>query len=217
METYRILLADDHRMFRSGLCKILSERSDFEIVGEAGDGIELLRQLGKLTPDLVILDISMPKMRGIEATSEIKASNGDVKVLILTMHKDIDYLQSAINAGADGYLLKADADDALFTAIETIRAEKSFISPSLTSEFSDRLVQIFRGDGKTPEEKLTPRERSVIKLIAEGKTSKEIGKLLHVSARTVEHHRANAMKKLNLKNLADLLKFTIKNGYLFGS
>jgi DNA-binding NarL/FixJ family response regulator len=108
MQTYRILLADDHRMFRSGLCKILSERSDFEIVGEAGDGIELLRRLGKLTPDLVILDISMPKMRGIEATSEIKASNGDVKVLILTMHKDIDYLQSAINAGADGYLLKAD-------------------------------------------------------------------------------------------------------------
>ena len=214
MGTYRILLADDHRLFRSGMRRILTERSDLEVIGEASNGIELLRQLGELTPDLVILDISMPEMRGIEATSEMKASHADLKVLILTMHKDIDYLQSAINAGADGYLLKEDADDALFTAIDTIRAEKSFISPSLTSEFSDRLMEIFRGDLKSPEDKLTPRERSVLKLIAEGKTSKEIGELLFVSARTVEHHRANAMKKLNLKNLADIIKFTINKGYL---
>ena len=217
MGTYRILLADDHRLFRSGMRRILTERSDLEVIGEASNGIELLRQLGELTPDLVILDISMPEMRGIEATSEMKASHADLKVLILTMHKDIDYLQSAVNAGADGYLLKEDADDALFTAIDTIRAEKSFLSPSLTSEFSDRLMQIFRGDRKHPEDKLTPRERSVLKLIAEGKTSKEIGELLFVSARTVEHHRANAMKKLNLKNLADLIKFTINKGYLSDS
>ena len=217
METYRIFLADDHRLFRLGIRKILTERSDLEIIGEASDGFELLRQLGKLTPDMVILDISMPNLRGIEATSEIKTSHTDLKVLILTMHKDIDYLQSVINAGADGYLLKEDADEALFTAIDTIRAGKSFISPSLSSEFSDSLVQIIRGDRKSPEDMLTPREKSVLKLIAEGKTSKQAGELLHISARTVEHHRANAGKKLNLKSLADLLKFAIKKGYLSDS
>lgn len=214
MKPWRIFLADDHSLFRAGMRKILTERDDFEVIGEAGDGLELLRRLGELTPDMVILDISMPNLRGIEATYEIKAAHAELKVLILTMHKDVEYLQNAINAGADGYLLKEDADDALFMAIDTIRKGKSFISPSMANELSDSLIQVIRGEHKSPEEKLTPRERSVLKLIAEGKTSKEIGELLFISVRTVEHHRANIMKKLNFKTLADLLKFAIKRGYL---
>ena len=214
MGSWRIFLADDHRLFRSGLRKILTDRSDLAIVGEAGDGLTLLRRLDKAAPDMVILDISMPKLRGIEATFEIKAARPGLKVLILTMHKDVDYLQSALNAGADGYLLKEDADDALFTAIDTIRAGRSFISPSLTSEMSDDLVRIIRGDRDPSEDNLTPREKSVLTLIAEGRTSRKIAELLCISPRTVEHHRANTMKKLKVKSLADLLKYAIRKGYM---
>lgn len=209
----RITLADDHRLFRSGLQKILSGQGGLEVVSEAGDGLELLQQIDEFQPDLVIVDISMPNLGGIEATREIKSRNQAIKVMVLTMHKDVDYLQSAIDAGADGYMLKEDADDALFTAINTILSGKNYISPSLTSEFSDSLVKIMRGEKKDSAEVLTPRETSVLKLIAQGKTSKEIGGLLFISPRTVEHHRANTMKKLGFKTLADLMKYAIKKGY----
>jgi len=210
---YRIVLADDHIILRQGIKRIIGEVVDLEVVGEASDGLELLNLLKKLTPHMVILDISMPNLRGIEATREVKMICPDVKVLILTMHKNKEYLYHAIFAGAEGYLLKEDADTELFSAIETIRQGRVYISPLLSGELTDDLLQICRGDGKPPFERLTTREREVLKLIAEGKSNKEIADLLFISVRTVEHHRANIMKKLSLKKTADVVKYAVRKGY----
>ena len=215
MSPYRILLADDHVMFRQGMKRILEGEADLEVVGEVGDGLKLLDLLKKSPPDMVILDISMPNLRGIEATKEIKTANSEVKVLILTMHKDKEYLYHAISAGADGYLLKEDADTELFSAIETIRHGGNYISPLLSVELADDLAQTYHGAGfKALFEPLTTRQREVLKLIAEGKSSKEVANLLFISVRTVQHHRANIMKKLKIRKTADLVKYAIRKGYV---
>lgn len=213
MNNYRIVIADDHVLFRQGIKKVLEEMDDIEIVGEANDGLELLNLLKKLTPHMVVLDISMPNLRGIEATHEIKVINPAIKVLILTMHKSKDYLYHAISAGAEGYVLKEDADTDLFSAIKRIRKGKTYISPILSEELTDDLVQVCRGKHKIPSDPLTPREREVIKLVAEGKTNKEIAHLLFVSIRTVEKHRANIMRKAKLKSTPELVKYAIEKGY----
>jgi DNA-binding NarL/FixJ family response regulator len=212
---YRILLADDHVMFRQGMKHIIEGVPGLEIVGEVGDGLKLLNRLKKSPPDMVILDISMPNLRGIEATKEIKTTNSEVKVLILTMHNDKEYLYHAISAGADGYLLKEDADTELFSAIETIRHGGNYISPLLLVELADDLAQTYHGAKfKAPFEPLTTREREVLKLIAEGRSSKEVANLLFISVRTVQHHRANIMRKLNIRKTADLVKYAIRKGYV---
>lgn len=213
MNGYRIVIADDHVLFRQGIKKVLEEMDDIEIVGEANDGLELLNLLKKLTPHMVVLDISMPNLRGIEAAHEIKAINPAIKILILTMHKSKDYLYHAISAGAEGYVLKEDADTDLFSAIKRIRKGKTYISPILSEELTDDLVQVCRGKHKIPSDHLTPREREVIKLVAEGKTNKEIAHLLFVSIRTVEKHRANIMRKAKLKSTPELVKYAIEKGY----
>jgi len=213
VNNYRIVIADDHVLFRQGIKKVLEEMDDIEIVGEANDGLELLNLLKKLTPHMVVLDISMPNLRGIEATHEIKVINPAIKVLILTMHKSKDYLYHAISAGAEGYVLKEDADTDLFSAIERIRKGKTYISPILSEELTDDLVQVCRGKHKIRSDPLTPREREVIKLVAEGKTNKEIAHLLFVSIRTVEKHRANIMRKAKLKSTPELVKYAIEKGY----
>jgi DNA-binding NarL/FixJ family response regulator len=217
---YRILLADDHVMFRRGVRSIIQGMDNVEVVGEAGDGLELLRLVQEIHPDLVILDISMPNLRGLEATRELKILDPGVKVLILSMHKDREYLYHALTAGAEGYLLKEDADGELFAAIETLRGGGTFISSLLSTQMADIFVEKFRAGGeapKAPEELLTVREREILKLIAEGKSSKEIGTLLFISSRTVQHHRANLMRKLNLKKTADLVKYAIQKGYIMAS
>ena len=216
MGSYPIVLADDHVMFRQGLKRILEERSDLEVVGEVDCGLELLKLLEKLVPDLVILDISMPNLRGLEAIHEIKMKHPRVKILVLTMHKDKEYLHQAITAGAEGYLLKEDADSELFSAIDRVRQGRLYVSPNLSEGLTDDWVKLSRGDhGLSFEpERLTIREREVLKLIAEGKSSKEIGELLFISVRTVERHRANIMEKLNLKKTADLVKYAIQKGYV---
>ncbi len=215
MTRHRIVLADDHLLLRQGLQKILSERSDLEIAGEAGNGPELLELLRTADPDLVLLDISMPHLRGIEAIPEIKRMRPAAKILILTMHKDQDYLNEAISAGADGYLLKEDAERDLFLAIDMILEGKIYISRFLADESRNDWAQMRRG--KRPAlttEPLSLREREVLKLIAEGKSSKEIGKILFISSRTVERHRANAMAKLQVNKTADLVKYAIKKGFI---
>ncbi len=210
MGPYRILVADDHVLFRQGLKKILAERADLEVIGEASDGLELLNLLNGLAPHLIILDISMPNLRGIEAIHEIRTVHTDVKVLILTMHKDKEYLRQAITAGAEGYLLKEDAGTELFSAIEKIRKGKVYISPHLSEELGDNWAELLQGRKSI----LTAREREVLKLISDGKSNKEIGDLLFISVHTVERHRANIMDKLNLKNTADLVKYAIQKGYV---
>jgi DNA-binding NarL/FixJ family response regulator len=213
MGNYRIVVADDHVLFRQGLKSLLQGAADLEVVGEAGDGRDLLSllKLDKLDPHLVILDISMPNLRGLEAIPEIKAIRPSVKLLIVTMHKDKEYLYQALAAGADGYFLKKDADTELFAAIEKIRKDKTYISPHLSEELTEYWGQL-RGRFDRPV--LTNREREVLKLIAEGKSNKEIAGVLFVSVHTVERHRANIMRKLNLKKTADLVKYAIQKGYI---
>jgi DNA-binding NarL/FixJ family response regulator len=203
-------------MFRQGLKRILEERSGFEVVGEVDCGLELLRLLEKLVPDLIILDISMPNLRGLEAIHEIKMKHPHVKILVLTMHKDKEYLHQALSAGAEGYLLKEDADSELFSAIDRVRQGKIYVSPKLSEGLTEDWVKITRGNYRPSfeTERLTIREREVSKLIAEGKSSKEIGELLFISVRTVERHRSNIMEKLNLKKTADLVKYAIQKGYV---
>lgn len=213
MNPYRIILADDHIMLRQGIKKIIEESEDIVVIAEASDGLELLAVLKKMTPEMVILDISMPNMRGIEVSREIKSFNPKIKVLILTMHKKIDYLYHALSAGADGFLLKEDTDEELFTAIETIRRGRIYVSPSFSTELAEDMSKICRGDGRFPVERLTTREREVLKLVSEGKSSKEIADLLFISVRTAEHHRENIKRKLNLKKVADLVKYAILEGY----
>ncbi len=216
MAPYSIVLADDHVLVRDGLRRILEGMADLEVIGEANDGLELLDLLTHLTPQMVILDIFMPNLRGIEAIHEIKTQHPDIEILILTMHKDKEYLYLALSAGAKGYLLKEDAAKELFSAIEKVRQDKTYISPYFSEKVVDDLVQIGKGNAKNIFEvdPLTPREREVLKLIAEGKSSKEIANLLFISIFTVNNHRASIMEKLNLKKVTDLVKYAIRKGYI---
>jgi DNA-binding NarL/FixJ family response regulator len=213
MGSYRVVVADDHALFRKGLIGLLDGVDDLAVVGEAGDGLELIKLLKsiKLAPHLAILDISMPNLRGIEAIHEIRDICPDVKILIVTMHKDKEYLYQALAAGADGYFLKKDADTELFAAIEKIRKGRIYVSPHLSEKLEDGWERIRMGLGKSV---LTTRETEVLKLIAEGKANKEIGDALFISVHTVERHRANIMNKLNLKKTADLVRYAVQKGYL---
>jgi DNA-binding NarL/FixJ family response regulator len=214
MAKCKIILADDHVLIRQGLKKLIEENKMLEVIGEAGDGLELLDVLENHEPNLIILDISMPQLRGIEVINEAKRLCQNVKILMITMHKSEQYFLCAMSAGADGYLLKEDSDSELLTAIDMVMEGEMYISPHLAEEFSDEVIKTYREKGVFPCETLTNREVEVLKLVAEGLTSKEIAEILSISIRTVEHHRANLLKKLNLKNTADLIKHAIQNGFI---
>ena len=211
MSPYFLVLADDHVMFRKGVKRIITGVDDFEVIGEANDGRELLDLLKTTSPHLIILDISMPILRGLEATREIKQIYPHIKILLLTMHKKKEFIQQAMAAGADGYLLKEDADTELLKAVKTIREGSKFISSLLSSEMAD-LVTTTSQTGA-----LTVREREVLQLVAEGKSSREIADLLHISIFTVRRHRENIIRKLNLNNMADLVKYAIDHGYAYSN
>ena len=216
MATYRILIADDQPLFRVGLRRILSEKSDTEVVGEATDGpevLKLLRELAlkKLIPQLVTLDISMPILRGTEIIQDLKATYPEMKILMLTMHKDKEHFYQSMSAGADGYLVKNEPETELFAAIKKIRQGKKYVSPSMSEELAGGLDQVWEVFQKPI---LSIREIEVLKLIAEGKSNKEIGVLLSISVHTVENHRANIMKKLSLRSPAVLTRYAIEKGFL---
>ena len=213
MDPYRIVLADDHALLRHGIKTIIEGGEGMVVVGEASDGLELLEVLKGITSDMVILDISMPGLRGIEATSEIKMIYPEIKVLMLTMHKRKEYFYHALSAGADGYLLKEDTATELFSAIKMIREGGVYVSPFFSAELQEDVARMCRDGGELPVERITTREREVLKLIAEGKSSKEIADLLFISTHTIRHHRANIKRKLNIKKLADLIKYAIREGY----
>jgi len=208
MDTYRIVLADDHMMFRKGIRKILEGVGDIKVVGEAKDGIELLNILKKEIPDMVILDVPMPNLQGIEATQVIKMVNPEIKVLILSENKGRSNVHQAISAGAEGYLLKEDGDTELISAIEKIKSGKNYISPLLPGDLMNGFSMIFR-DYNALCDSLTPRESEIVKWIAQGKTSKEIANMLFISVRTVESHRLNIMRKLNVKNTPELVRYAM--------
>ncbi len=215
MTKHTVVLADDHVLLRHGLRKILAERADIEIIAEAGSGPDLLKALRTAEPELVMLDISMPQLRGIEVIPEIKRMHPNTRILVLTMHREEEYLYEAISAGADGYLLKEDAESDLFVALDTTLNGKIYISRFLAEQSTLDWAQIRRGQKATANgEILTVREREVLKLVAEGKSSREIAEILFISPRTVDRHRANTMEKLNVNKTADLVKYALKRGYL---
>jgi DNA-binding NarL/FixJ family response regulator len=212
MTPYRIVLADDHVLFREGIKRIITDLPGVQIMGEAGDGLELLELLTQTVPDMIILDISMPNLQGIEAAHKIKDLYPEVKILILTMHNSKEHLHRAISAGADGYLLKENAYADLIAAIEVIQAGNTYISNLVYGHMVDFFRKQRREWVQRPKV-LSSQERKVLKLISEGNTRKEIAARLDIVVSTVQSHRDNIKKKLNLKTTAELIKYAIQNGY----
>lgn len=203
MNKHTILLVDDHALVRKGLRSLFDTQPDFEVIGEASDGFEAMRQMDELKPDLVLMDLSMPKMDGIAAIGQVKRKSPDTKVLVITMHMDRNYLAPALKQGADGYLLKGADPDELFLACRSVSAGRSFVS----SEISEQLIEGYLSgaeEAATPLDLLTAREMEVMKLVAEGHTNKEVGELLFISHKTVDKHRSNLMKKLDIHNVREL-------------
>ena len=213
MKNYTIILADDHALMREGIRSLINKVEGLAVSGETGDGLELLKLLKQNSPDMVILDISMPGLRGIEAAREINALYPDIDILILSMHKSEEFLSMALAAGAKGYLLKEDSGDELLQAIEQIKKGKTYLSRALASAFPNAIIAICRGNHKTAPDPLTPRERQVLQLIAEGNTDRQIADRLCISIRTVHRHHANIRAKLDLKGTADLVRYAIGQGY----
>jgi len=209
MKPYKIVLADDHILFREAVKSSLKEVQWLEVVGDADDGLELMKLLQNSTPDLIVLDISMPGMQGLDAAKAIKTQYPDVKILMLTMHKSTEYLRLALAAGVNGYLLKENALADLVTAIEKIRGGEVYISPLV----GGRLLQENYGRA-SGSDSLSPREIEVLKLVARGKSSKEIAELLSITIMTVYNHRVNIKNKLHLRKDAELTKFAIDQGYI---
>lgn len=215
MAPLRILLADDHTVVRQGLRKVLEERADWEVVAEAGDGREAVRQAEELKPDVAIIDIAMPLLNGIEATRQIAKRAPSTRVLVLTMYSDEAYVNQMLQAGAAGYLLKESADVDLIQAVSAVSKGKSFFSPGVARVMLDDYVRQLAEKGITDRyESLSAREREIFQLIAEGKTNKEIAALLSISPSTVETHRARIMEKLDLHSAAEIVLYAVRKGVI---
>ena len=211
MEKIRVFLVDDHTVVRQGLRRILESDEEIEIVGEAGDGRTAIDLVQKLRPHVVVMDVAMPELNGIEATRQILKRVEGAKVLVLSMHGDDVYVRQVLKAGARGYLLKDSEDLDLIKAVKAIRAGGSFFSPPVSKVvLSGYLGDKAEGDAEDGVARLTDREREVLQLIAEGKTNKEVAHALSVSVNTVETHRKHIMEKLDLHNTAELVRFAIR-------
>ena len=207
----RLLVADDHGIMRGGLRLLLDRQPDMEVVAEAQDGIEAVELALRERPDICILDVSMPRMTGLQATVEIRAQAPEIAVLVLSMHDDERYLFEALQAGAAGYVLKREADHALVDAVRAVSRGEPF----LTNAAERSLVREWMEDDSSgPAEPLTIREREVLKLIAEAHTNKEIGELLHLSEKTVESHRGNLLRKLGMRDRVELVRYAIRRGLI---
>ena len=215
MSKLRILLADDHTVVRQGLRKVLEERPEWEVVAEAGDGREAVRQAEEFEPDVAILDITMPLLNGVEATRQIVRRCPSTRVLVLTMHSDEAYVNQILQAGATGYLLKDSADVDLVQAVSAVSQGKSFFSPAIARMMLDDYVRQLADKGITDRyESLSEREREIFQLIAEGKANKEIAAILSISPSTVETHRARIMEKLDLHSAAEIVLYAVRKGVI---
>lgn len=206
----KIILADDHSIMREGLRPLLEKEQDFSVVGEAENGRETINQVRELKPDVVIMDISMPDLNGIEATRQILNEFPAIKIVALSVHTDNQYVAQMIRAGAAGYLPKSSAFREIALAVRTVMNGKNYLSPKVV----DSVVKYLQAtsDASAVDTLLTPREREVLQLLAEGKSTKEISSALNISERTVEAHRQNLMSKLNLHSIAELTKYAISHG-----
>jgi two-component system response regulator NreC len=215
MGKLRILIADDHTLVRAGLRKILEAQPGWEVIAEAGDGREAVQQALQLKPDVVILDLAMPRLNGVEAVQQIERRAGGTRVLVLTMYADEAYVTRAVRAGASGYLLKDSADTDLIRAVTAVAQGKSFFSPAVARIILDEYGRQLAARGVTDRfDTLSEREREVFQLIAEGYTSKEVAELLHISPATVETHRAHIMDKLDLHSTAELVLYAVRKGVI---
>lgn len=206
----RIVLADDHTIVRKGLRMILAAQDDLEVIGEASNGKEAVEQVTLLQPDVVIMDVNMAELNGIEGARRISGVAPRVKVLALSMHRDSVYVREMLRAGAKGYLVKDIDDDALLDAVRAVARGEAYLSPAV----ANAVLEDYRKHVSNPIDLLTPREREVLQLIAEGKTNKEIATHLNLSVYTVEAHRSRLMEKLNLHSTGDLVRFALRNGFI---
>ena len=211
MSKIRVLLVDDHAIMRDGISALINLQDDIEIVGEASEGKEAIEKARELVPDVVIMDISMPEMDGLEATRRIKKKNPSVKVLVLTQHDNREYILSTIKSGSDGYLPKRALGSELVAAIRAIHQGHSFLYPTAAGIL---LEDYRRQVEKEPYDRLTEREREVFRLIADGHTSREIADMLFISLKTIHNHRAKIMEKLNIHNKSELIKYAILKGLI---
>ena len=212
MATIRILLADDHDVVRAGIRGVLERQSGVEIVGEADNGRTAIELARKLTPNLVLMDIAMPDLNGLEATRQIVALDAGIKVLILSMHSSRQFVSEVLKAGASGYILKNTASREVPLAVSAVVDGKIYLSPGIAEVVVEDYVRHVPNPGQAAFSTLSAREREVLQLLAEGKTSKEIASALHVSAKTIESHRAQIMDKLGLRTVAELTKFAVREG-----
>jgi two-component system, NarL family, response regulator NreC len=211
----KILIADDHALVREGIGAFLKISDEFEVVGEAADGVEAIEAFKKLKPDIILMDISMPKLGGLEATIELKKMNPAVKILVLTQYEDTVYIRRFLKAGASGYLLKTAMGTDLITAIKTIAGGEVYLHPAIASNLVDGYFGTQKGKpGEDPYERLTDREKQVLKLIAEGYAHKEIANTLNISVKTVITHQTNLCEKLDIHSRASIIKFAIQKGII---
>lgn len=208
---YRIVIADDHALIRQGIKSIISQDSDLDVIAEASNGEELLRVIEEVEPDMIILDISMPKINGLEALERIHERLPNAKILMLTMHRNSQYFFRAISSGAHGYLMKDDTDTELPAAIKMVREGKAYVSPQLAWEVTDEMISAYRDRRSQPLVQLTDREQQVLKLVIKGNTSKQMAEILCLSPRTVDHHRASLLRKFKMKNTVDLVNYALRN------
>lgn len=209
----KILLADDHTILREGLKSLLNTDPEIEVIGEASNGYDAIALAGKLNPDVILMDIGMPVMNGLEATKKLKEEHPSIKILILTQYDSQEYLFSVLSAGAAGYVLKRTASTELLWAIKTVQEGLAYLSPVMTQAL---IKEYLKGEGPTikTKELLTPREQEVLKLIAEGNTNQDIADILVLSLKTVQTHRAHIMEKLNFHDRTELVKYAIKKGII---
>lgn len=213
MNPIRVLLADDHTLIRAGLRMVVSSQPDFIVVGEANHGREAVALAEQLRPDVVVMDVGMPSLNGIEACRRVHDSLPQTQVIMLSMHSDEGYVLRALKAGAKGYLLKDSAEADLASAIRAVSAGKSFFSPAVSKVLlEDYMRKLERAGAEDSFELLSPREREVLQLVAEGKSSKEVANLLELSVYTVETHRAKVMQKLKLHNIPELILYAVRKG-----
>lgn len=205
----RIIIADDHKIVRDGLSGLIRTQKDMEIIGEADNGMTAVKLASELSPDIVIMDVTMPDLNGIEATRKIKSAVPSSNVIALSMHSDRRFVLGMLDAGVKGYVIKDSAFAELAGAIRAVSANKSYLSPGIT----DIVVNAYARDGEVKGNALSNREREILQLLAEGRSVKKISELIHISAKTVETHRRNIMIKLDLKNSTDLIRYALKEGF----
>ena len=216
MPKIRVLIADDHTMVRQGIKIMLQAQQDMDVVGEAANGREAVQKAEETDPDVVILDLSMPIMNGLEAAKAIAKMNPRIGILVLTMHLNEEYAFQVLSSGAKGYMIKESSAEEMIKAVRSVYRHEEYLDPRLPKDVIDayRKRAMFSNPDGTPKDILTPREREVLKLIAEGRSNKEIAQLLGLSVKTVDVHRTNLMKKLNIHDVATLVKFAIKKGLI---